>query len=228
MVHSESGASMFTHCLHERDWGLLGSNWRYTRAGLPHWGYWHWTTRPTYCFSLTDKLPLLFYFSSYLPSILFRIVRWRSPVSTGSRLFSPVVVVHVGNSVSEECILIMEAIRSSETLVTTCKLTRRRNWDDHVSWQRTFWFHTGEKVIISVSKKRWSISVRTVDPSTSDHREWPSEINIDPCDSQLSEVSAFGRVHEKQQKLHETPVGPARCLCARSDSYSPFKLFHVI
>jgi hypothetical protein len=68
MVHSESGASMFIHCLHERDWCLLGSNCRYPRSGLPHWVYWPWITRPTYWFSLTSKLPLLFDFPSYVLS----------------------------------------------------------------------------------------------------------------------------------------------------------------
>jgi hypothetical protein len=63
MVHSESGASVFTHCVHERDWGLLGSICRSTRAGLTHWVYWLWTPRPTYCFSLADKLPLVFFIS---------------------------------------------------------------------------------------------------------------------------------------------------------------------
>jgi hypothetical protein len=44
---------------------LVATEGSYTRAGLPHWGYWPWPTRPNYCFSLTDKLSSVFDFPSY-------------------------------------------------------------------------------------------------------------------------------------------------------------------
>jgi hypothetical protein len=58
-----------------KDWGLLGSNCRYKLSGLPRWGYWHWTTRPTYCFSLTDKQLLVFDLPLY-HSTLYNLRYW--------------------------------------------------------------------------------------------------------------------------------------------------------
>jgi hypothetical protein len=104
MVHSESGASVFTHCLHERDWGLLGSICRSTRARLPHWVYWPWTPRPTYCFSLADKLPLVFYLPLYLMASHLQIPcsmysNYHKANAEGRLLLSKMIY----NMVFEEC-----------------------------------------------------------------------------------------------------------------------------